>query len=80
VLKAENFIAMVSRLSRKCAILDISELYRPARPLTAVALLTVSGYFLASYGYHLMQLWAFQFFHILQDFASKMLRMFIVYQ
>jgi hypothetical protein len=33
----------VSRLSRKCGILNISQPYRPARPVTGIALLLVTG-------------------------------------
>jgi hypothetical protein len=35
----------VSRLSRQCGILNISQLYRPARPVTGIALLFYIFYF-----------------------------------
>jgi hypothetical protein len=39
----------MSRLSRQCGILDFSQLYRPPRPVTAIALI----FFYAEYDVHL---------------------------
>jgi hypothetical protein len=40
----------VSRLSRKCGILSISQPYRPPRPLTGIGLLFTFFYFYAEDG------------------------------
>jgi hypothetical protein len=34
----------VSRLSRKCVSLDVSQSYRPSRPVTGIALLSLTPY------------------------------------
>jgi hypothetical protein len=43
VRRADNFTATVSRLSRQCGIRNISQPYRPPRPVTGIALLYVDG-------------------------------------
>jgi hypothetical protein len=37
--KADNLLAFVSRLSRKCEIFNVSQPYRPPRPIIQIALL-----------------------------------------
>jgi hypothetical protein len=39
VRKADNLTPSVSRLSRQCGILNISQAYRPPRPVTGITLL-----------------------------------------
>jgi hypothetical protein len=36
--KADNLCATLSQLCRKCEILDVSQSYRPSRPVTGIAL------------------------------------------
>jgi hypothetical protein len=43
VRMADKLIASVSRLSRQCGVVNISELYRPTRPVTGIALLTTGA-------------------------------------
>jgi hypothetical protein len=41
--EADNLSPSVSGLSRQCGILDISQRYRPPRPVMGIALLYVDG-------------------------------------
>jgi hypothetical protein len=43
VRRADNLTANVSRLSRQCGIFNISQPYRPPRPVTGIALLYGDG-------------------------------------
>jgi hypothetical protein len=36
VRKADNFVPSVSRLSKQCGIRNISQTYRPPRPVTGI--------------------------------------------